>query len=100
MGRVEVKPGKVEDTLLGDPPAQCPALGFGPPVHPDDRRSQVTALRVFGDHAVDLTGQTERSDVAGRHPASLEQGGYDGPERRSQSSGSCSAHPGCGNESS
>ena len=41
----------------------------------------MTALRVDGDHAVDLTGQTERSDVAGRHPASLEQGGYDGPER-------------------
>ena len=65
----------------GDPLAECPALGFGPPVHPDDRRPQVTALRVYGDHAVDLAGQTERSDVAGRHPASLEQRGYDGPER-------------------
>jgi hypothetical protein len=73
-------PGDLEDALPGDPLAQCPALGFGPAVHPDDRRPQVTAPRVYGDHAVDLAGQAERPDVAGRHPAPLEQRGYDVPE--------------------
>ena len=83
--------GQLDQPVEPDARLDLGALRAGAPVVPEDRRPQHAVVVVEHDEPVHLAGEADRARSGSRASAAC--------AARHQSSGSCSAQPGCGVES-